>query len=307
MRKKNGEMIWARLKSTLVDVGTNSYIQIIGEDITEKKQAENNLKKSERRYRSAYKRETFYKDLFAHDMGNTLQILQGSLELLEVHISKYDKNDALNELLNIFKNQLVKGANLIKNVKKISELEKNKTIFDSINILNYLKKSIDKVKNIDESKTIRINLHALEQEYIVKANHFLEDVFDNILINAIMHNENDPVEIEIKFSKIKENKSSFIKIEFIDNAKGIPHSLKHIIFNRILQKDKSVSGIGFGLSLVKKIIESYNGQIWVEDKIKGNSSKGSNFRILIPEANEDYIELNQNPNLLEINVYFYDI
>jgi len=39
----------------------------------------------------------------------------------------------------------------------------------------------------------------------------------------------------------------------------------------------------FGLSLVKKILTSYNGEIWVENKVQGDYSKGSIFIILIPE------------------------
>lgn len=42
--------------------------------------------------------------------------------------------------------------------------------------------------------------------------------------------------------------------------------------------------MGLGLSLVKLIIEKYNGQIWVENKIKGDITKGSNFIILLPNA-----------------------
>ena len=42
--------------------------------------------------------------------------------------------------------------------------------------------------------------------------------------------------------------------------------------------------MGLGLSLVKKTIDRYNSKIWVEDRIKGDYSKGSNFIILIPEA-----------------------
>ncbi|MFW9945657.1 MAG: ATP-binding protein [Candidatus Odinarchaeota archaeon] len=44
------------------------------------------------------------------------------------------------------------------------------------------------------------------------------------------------------------------------------------------------SRLGLGLSLVKKIITTFNGSIWVEDRIKGNYKKGSNFIILLQKA-----------------------
>jgi len=50
------------------------------------------------------------------------------------------------------------------------------------------------------------------------------------------------------------------------------------------KKDNHVRGMGIGLSLVKKIIESYNGKIWVENRIDYNYSQGSNFVVEIPEA-----------------------
>jgi len=56
-----------------------------------------------------------------------------------------------------------------------------------------------------------------------------------------------------------------------------------VIFQRAFNTNKTVSGMGIGLSLVKKIIETYNGQIWVEDRVKGEYSKGSKFIVLIPE------------------------
>ena len=43
---------------------------------------------------------------------------------------------------------------------------------------------------------------------------------------------------------------------------------------------------GIGLSLVSRILEIYNGKIWVEDKVKGEYSQGSKFVVLIPEADE---------------------
>lgn len=43
-------------------------------------------------------------------------------------------------------------------------------------------------------------------------------------------------------------------------------------------------GMGFGLSIVKKILKSYNGKIWVENKVEGDYAQGSNFVLLIPES-----------------------
>ena len=89
--------------------------------------------------------------------------------------------------------------------------------------------------------------------------------------------------IIIQISEVRENSKNTIKIEFIDNGNGIEDSRKKQIFERGNKEDKYIRGMGLGLSLVSKIIESYNGKIWVEDRIKGNYKKGSNFILLLPE------------------------
>ena len=42
--------------------------------------------------------------------------------------------------------------------------------------------------------------------------------------------------------------------------------------------------MGLGLSLVKKIIDNYGGKIWIEDKVKGDYSKGANVILLIQKG-----------------------
>ncbi|MBA7671576.1 Adaptive-response sensory-kinase SasA [subsurface metagenome] len=65
----------------------------------------------------------------------------------------------------------------------------------------------------------------------------------------------------------------------MDNGLGVADDRKEIIFQKGYKEDKGGRGMGIGLSLVKKIIESYKGQIWVEDRVKGDYTKGSNFII----------------------------
>ena len=136
----------------------------------------------------------------------------------------------------------------------------------------------------------------MNNEVEVLGNEFLCRAFENILINALKHNINSTKEIVINISKIQKDNNGYVKLEFVDNGIGIEDSQKELIFEMgkgwdpitdispSYRKKKNVGGIGLGLSLVKKIIESTNGYIWVEDRIKGDYSQGSNFIILIPEA-----------------------
>ena len=75
----------------------------------------------------------------------------------------------------------------------------------------------------------------------------------------------------------------FVKIEFKDNGFGIIDDRKKAIFERNYKKDRSTGGMGIGLSLVKTIINSYNGQVWLENRIIGDHTKGSNFIILLEQ------------------------
>ncbi len=109
-------------------------------------------------------------------------------------------------------------------------------------------------------------------------------MFENILTNAVKYNNSIPIEILIKSSQEIRKGRNFIKLEFLDNGIGIPDDRKGIIFQRGYEKEKQSKGMGFGLSLVKRIILNYEGEIWVENNVKGDYTKGSNFILLIPEA-----------------------
>ena len=76
----------------------------------------------------------------------------------------------------------------------------------------------------------------------------------------------------------------YIKFEFKDNGIGIEDEKKENLFQRSYYEDISKGGMGMGLSLVKKIVDKFNGKIWVENRINGDYTKGSNFILLLREA-----------------------
>jgi len=259
-------------------------IVAIYDDITAQKVAEQKLKESEKEYREAYNRAEFYKDLFTHDINNILQIMLSGIQLSEMHVGDPEKIEKLKKYNSIIKDQIKRGAKLVSNIRKLSKLKEAEISIKKVEIYSILEKSITHAKNAYQDRNMKIQVDSISKKLYAKANELLEDLFDNILINAIKYNENSIVEISVKISKEKKESVNYLKIEFKDNGMGIDDSRKKLIFQRGYMEGKSGHGMGLGLSLVKGIIQTYNGKIWIEDRVKGDYSKGSNFILLIPEV-----------------------
>ncbi|MFW9894733.1 MAG: sensor histidine kinase, partial [Candidatus Thorarchaeota archaeon] len=152
---------------------------------------------------------------------------------------------------------------------------------EAIRILN---KAIEYLKSSFQARKIQIQIKSKLKKIYVWANNFLLDVFENLLINAVRHNSRPEIEITVDISKEESKGESYCKMEFKDNGIGISDYRKKIIFEKGTRKSQKSKGMGLGLSLVKKIISSYHGKIWVEDKIKGDYKQGSNFIILLQKA-----------------------
>lgn len=154
-----------------------------------------------------------------------------------------------------------------------------------VEVLKYLNEAIKFTRDSFPNKEINIMINTQSESFVVQANDLLLDVFGNILNNAVKHNTNLKADLTIKISKILENDNSYIKMEFIDNGMGISDEYKKKIFQKsqIEIKSGTKKGLGFGLSVIHKLIEMYNGKLWVENRIEADYTKGSNFMLLIPE------------------------
>jgi len=269
-------LIKGRIDSVLLERSINYSV--------ERHNAMEELKNSEKKIREALNRTNFYRDLFIHDINNIFQGILSASQLYNIHLQNSESNRYTTDISDIIEDQIKRGSNLITNIQKLSQLEEIKVPVKPVSVKQILLRSIKKIKNAFQNHVINIKILSPSDNLIVRANEHLSEVFENILNNAIMHNDHPTVEILIRISTEKVNKINYIKMEFIDNGIGIEDSRKDTIFLRGTEQDRFVSDSGLGLSLVSKIIDIYNGEIWVEDKIEGDYTKGSNFVILIPEV-----------------------
>ena len=280
--KKSGEIIW--VDTIIKKVSLNEKIAILGifSDVTEKVVAERRLKESEKKFRDAYNRAEFYKDIFAHDINNMLQSILSSNQLISMLSASEVEKEKIGVFLDIISSEVNRGKKLVNSIKNLSQIEEQEVILERIEILSILNKLIGKIKDSVKDKNVIVQIDFKKDECYLQANNLIKDVFENIIINSIRHNRHDNVEIIIKISYLKENGINYCKMEFIDNGIGIEDIRKNEIFYRASQDKKKIYGIGLGLTLVYNIIKTYKGKIWVEDRVKGDYSRGTNFIILIP-------------------------
>jgi len=238
MIRKDGEIRWLENFSKTINYRGSPADFIISMDITEQINAEKQLKKSESKYREAFNRSNFYKDLIAHDINNILQNILSSVELCFLYVDEEKDLIELKRMLKISKQQVGRAANLILNTRKLSRLEEIKIFTQPIEAIEVLNKSIEFLLKSYQDKKIKLDVENPYKTIMVQGNKLLIDIFENILINAVKHNQNSPIDIMIKVSSIQKEGLDFFKFEFKDNAIGIPDVNKELIFQRVIPRGK---------------------------------------------------------------------
>lgn len=248
------------------------------------------LEESERlgreKLKAALAHADFLKDLLAHDIGNILNNIKAAAGLMNMPHFLKSQPDKREDLMSIMDIQIQRGASLISNVRWLSHVYESEIITSPLDPIPILDESLRQIMIRFEGKTPVIETRFSETPVKVMGGPLLIDAFDNILRNAIIHNDTTPPKLWIYVSEDRVNSESFVKIEFKDNAMGIPDERKKSIFERTQYSGTGKGGMGIGLSLVKKIITSYGGKVWVENRVEGNPSEGSNFIILLRLVND---------------------
>jgi signal transduction histidine kinase len=168
---------------------------------------------------------------------------------------------------------------LIGNVRKLQKLRDGvfKTeLVDVCKLLVDVQREFGSVPH----KQVTLNLNGRER-CMVRANELLHDVFANMVSNAIKHT-GDRAAILVDLDVVDDDGGRYCRGMVEDDGPGIPDDFKVKIFNRALKGTDKAKGMGLGLYLVKSLVDSYGGRVWVEDRVSGNHTKGARFVVMLP-------------------------
>ncbi|RCK71611.1 MAG: Sensor histidine kinase [Ignavibacteriae bacterium] len=202
----------------------------------------------------------------AHQLGTPLSNVMGWIEILKMNV---EDNPKVLETIGEMENDLRRLEKVTERFSKIGSKPslKEESLNEIINnVIEYFKKRLPQYR-----KNIELIVEA-EQNVNAKVNRGLfEWVLENLIKNAIDAMEHS----EGKITIILNQTNKYVIIDIKDTGKGIEPNIKRDIFRPGFSTKER--GWGLGLSLSKRIVETYHkGKLsLVETKI----GKGSTFRI----------------------------
>jgi PAS domain S-box-containing protein len=273
VRTRDGREKWADISAGFFTYKNKPTVIITGMDITDRKRAEEALKE-------AKAQAELYLDLMGHDINNMNQIAMGFLEIaIGSFPLKNEERKFLEKPLDTLKN----SAKLIENVRKLQKLEGGSLKYRNYDLCGTLEQVIADYSHIP-GRDVTINFKPLPACYIV-ANDLINDVFSNLIGNAIKHS--DPqrhLAIEVGLKPVTKGGKKFYEVTVADNGPGIPDEFKSQLFMRFQKGQGKALGKGLGLYLVRTLVHDFRGTVRVEDRVPGDYSKGAKFVVLLPAA-----------------------
>jgi signal transduction histidine kinase len=139
------------------------------------------------------------------------------------------------------------------------------------------------IKLAAEAKNIDLHIQVPPQlPPIVGDRKQLQQAMLNYLSNAVKFSEPDTrVTTGVTQDQANNRLSFFVK----DNGPGILDEDQAFLFNKYYRGQRErerLEGVGLGLSIVKNIVESHHGTVWVNSQV----GKGSTFGFTLPSAPE---------------------
>ena len=211
----------------------------------------------------------------SHELKSPLTSINLSLETLKKRTLPQEK---IIELADVALKESKRLENLISDILVAAKLDHpytpKKQWLDLITIIHNLINGYTA-----QYPSVAIRLHAdVEEALLFASKQDMQSIFTNLIENAIKYSHEEPIHISIN-----DQKENWL-IEVADLGPGIPNSEKSRVFQKFYrlgrEETRTSKGTGLGLYIVKKIVESHNGSVRIND----NNPKGTIFTLLLPKV-----------------------
>lgn len=303
---KEGEKRWYQWTDRAVFDSQNRLVeyQSVGEDITERKRAEEELRKHRNHLQELVAEQTAdlraakedaeeanrAKSEFLANMTHELRTpMHGILSFAQLGTSKIDRSDK-EKLQSYFTKIEICGKRLmalLNNLLDLSQMEAGKIVYhmreNNILLLTKLVVTHCKEQLTEKNQTIEINDPEISTRLICDSFR-IEQVIHNLVSNAIKFSPTDKkIVIFFKEDTLLNDNQTIPALRMVvkDQGVGIPEEELHTVFEKFNQSSRTktgAGGIGLGLAICNEIVKAHKGIIRAENLNEG----GVAFSMTLP-------------------------
>ncbi len=265
---KQGRKYWINVQGQALynKKGNISKFFAIEEDITDKKASEAKQEFLVESLAKSNKELEDYASIVSHDLKSPLRSIHSLISWIKEDNDK-QLNDETMQYLSLIEGKVEKMDHLIEGILTYAKIDKVDVIAEKVN-------THEVIENIINIIHIPIHIKVIINGNlpIINADKFrMQQLFQNIISNAVNYIDKPNGLVEVSCNQTEEKNIFAIK----DNGPGIAKENQEKIFKTFQSLGQSDKSTGLGLSIVKKIIETYKGKIWLESQL----TQGTTFFI----------------------------
>jgi PAS domain S-box-containing protein len=253
-----------------------------GQDITERKHAEDALKVSEIKLKESNDTKDKFFSIIAHDLKNPFNGILGISDLLAQDADKLEAA-AIREYSGLIHKAAFQASRLLDNLLSWARVQQGQIPFNPVTaaLKEIVKDEIALLTQNAKSKMITVTDNIPAKLKVTADGEMLGEVIRNLVSNAIKFT---PDNGKIELNAVRQEGNIMISVR--DNGKGMNYeSLEKLFkagFNFTTLGTVREDGTGLGLILCKEFVEKHGGKIWAESE----EGKGSIFYFTLPQKIE---------------------
>jgi PAS domain S-box-containing protein len=245
---------------------TTGYL-MIAEDVKEKKDTSNTLKKRNEELRTLIYRTS-------HDLKGPLASMLGLFNVMEME--RQNLSSLQNYMFHLQK-CVEKLNKTVLGLLEVGLVDQSALSMRPFYLYNTLQDVIDSLSNFPGRDQVEINLSVDKKLQVISSEKALSSVLQNLIENSIKYRQSDSGKISVVQVSAHVDKGYLIML-IKDNGQGMDKNVIKKAFNMFYRGNENSDGSGLGLFIVKSTIEKMKGEIILKSKVK----EGTEIKIILP-------------------------
>ncbi|WP_227132997.1 GAF domain-containing sensor histidine kinase [Halorubellus salinus] len=214
----------------------------------------------------------FVNRFIRHNLLNSLNVVEARTEILDAHV-----DDAGRSHLETIQGRTADMVELIETLRALMQAfvvdESRET--EPVDLRAVVEAEVEGAR--EAFGHAAFSLSVPDERVTVRADRLLGEVFENLLANAVQHN--DRASPSVSVSVVADASTATVRV--VDDGPGIPEDVLPAVFEKG-ERGFDSPGTGFGLYLVREIVDAYDGSVSVQ-----NDDDGATFTVSLPRDAPD--------------------